>query len=40
MEKSVIDSLLQAFDDTVSDALQRCTNAEEQRVIMTMVAKG
>ena len=36
----MIDSLLQAFDDTVSDALQKCTNAEEQRVIMTMVAKG
>ena len=40
MEKSVIDSLLQGFDDTVSDALQRCKNAEAQRVIMTMVAKG
>lgn len=38
MEKPVIDSLLQAFDDTVSDALQKCVNAEEQRVILMLVA--
>lgn len=37
MEKSVIDSLLQAFDTIVSDALQKCTNAEEQRVILILV---
>ena len=36
----MIDSLLQAFDTIVSDALQRCTNAEEQRVILILVAKG
>ena len=37
MEKSVIDSLLQAFDTIVSDALQKGTNAEEQRVILILV---